>query len=73
MTENDCPVNKVWDTCKCEGSCADPSCNKTCSGTPSCVCPDGFLMLKDECVPQRDCGCYMKDEQTGTETVIPVK
>ncbi|XP_071836612.1 uncharacterized protein [Apostichopus japonicus] len=66
-----CPPNQVLSTCKCEGSCANPSCSRTCTDITTCVCPAGYLMLNDDCVPLQDCGCYMRHEQTGNETVVP--
>ncbi|XP_071849675.1 fibrinogen-like protein A [Apostichopus japonicus] len=66
-----CPPNQVQSTCKCEGSCANPSCSRTCTDITTCVCPTGYLMLNDDCVPLQECGCYMRHEQTGSETVLP--
>ncbi|XP_071837595.1 uncharacterized protein [Apostichopus japonicus] len=66
-----CPPNQVLSTCKCEGSCANSSCSRTCTDITTCVCPAGYLMLNDDCVPLQECGCYMRHEQTGNETVVP--
>ncbi|XP_071849672.1 ryncolin-4-like isoform X2 [Apostichopus japonicus] len=66
-----CPPNEVLSTCKCEGSCANPSCSWTCTDITTCVCATGYLMQNDDCVPLQECGCYMRHEQTGSETVIP--
>ena len=66
-----CPTNKVFNSCKCEGTCADPNCTTTCS-TPTCVCPDGFLMEGDDCIPKEDCGCYLQEADGGQGRVIAV-
>ncbi|XP_071846028.1 uncharacterized protein [Apostichopus japonicus] len=42
-----------------------------CTDITTCVCPTGYLMLNDDCVPLQECGCYMGHGQTGNETVLP--
>ncbi|XP_071837330.1 uncharacterized protein [Apostichopus japonicus] len=65
-----CPTNKVLNRCKCEGSCADPTCTESCSSTPTCVCPDGFLMDGEDCIPREDCGCFIEEAEKGQGVVL---
>ncbi|XP_071837318.1 uncharacterized protein [Apostichopus japonicus] len=65
-----CPTNKVLNRCKCEGSCADPTCTESCSSTPNCVCPDGFLMDGEDCVPRENCSCFIEEVENGQGVVL---
>ncbi|XP_071835334.1 techylectin-5B-like isoform X4 [Apostichopus japonicus] len=65
-----CPTSKTFNDCKCEGSCADPSCTVSCSDTPTCVCPDGFLMDGNKCISRDDCGCYIQEADGGQGMVL---
>ncbi|XP_071836747.1 uncharacterized protein [Apostichopus japonicus] len=65
-----CPTNKVLNRCKCEGSCADPTCTESCSSTPTCVCPDGFLMDGEDCVPRENCSCFIEEAENGQGVVL---
>ncbi|XP_071836354.1 uncharacterized protein [Apostichopus japonicus] len=65
-----CPTNKVVKRCKCEGSCADPTCTESCSNKPTCVCPDGFLMDGKDCIPREDCGCFIEEAKNGKGVVL---
>ncbi|PIK55702.1 hypothetical protein BSL78_07408 [Apostichopus japonicus] len=65
-----CPSNKVVNRCKCEGSCADHTCTESCSNTPTCVCPDGFLMDGEDCIPREDCGCFIEEAENGQGVVL---
>ncbi|XP_071835331.1 uncharacterized protein [Apostichopus japonicus] len=65
-----CPTNKIFNDCKCEGSCADPSCTVSCSDTPTCICPDGFLMDGNKCISREDCSCYIQEADGGQGIVL---
>ncbi|PIK55694.1 hypothetical protein BSL78_07400 [Apostichopus japonicus] len=65
-----CPTNKVLNKCKCEGSCADPTCTESCSSLPTCVCPDGFLMDGEDCIPREDCGCFIEEAKNYQGVVL---
>ncbi|XP_071836913.1 angiopoietin-1-like [Apostichopus japonicus] len=65
-----CPTNKVLNRCKCEGSCADPTCTESCSSTPTCVCPDGFLMDGEGCLPREECGCFIEEAKNHQGVVL---
>ncbi|XP_071836356.1 uncharacterized protein [Apostichopus japonicus] len=65
-----CPTNKVLNRCKCEGSCADPTCTESCSSTPTCVCPDGFLMDGEDCIPRENCTCFIEEAENGQGVVL---
>ncbi|PIK44198.1 hypothetical protein BSL78_18940 [Apostichopus japonicus] len=67
-----CPTNKVLNRCKCEGSCADPTCTESCSSTPTCVCPDGFLMDGEHCIPRENCTCFIEEAENGQGVVLTV-
>ncbi|XP_071836774.1 uncharacterized protein [Apostichopus japonicus] len=65
-----CSTNKVLNRCKCEGSCADPTCTESCSRTPTCVCPDGFLMDGKDCIPRDNCSCFIEEAENGQGVVL---
>ncbi|KAJ8047330.1 IgGFc-binding protein [Holothuria leucospilota] len=55
-----CPLNMVYTNCSCQGTCEDPSgCHNNCSESKMCVCPNGFLMRGDDCIPEMMCGCFI--------------
>ncbi|XP_071835585.1 uncharacterized protein [Apostichopus japonicus] len=61
-TTQPCPLNQVFADCVCQGTCEDPhgwfGCHINCTGGRTCVCPAGFLLLGQNCIPESACGCY---------------
>ncbi|XP_071837177.1 uncharacterized protein [Apostichopus japonicus] len=61
-TTPQCPLNQVFADCVCQGTCEDPNgwfgCHINCTGGRTCVCPAGFLLLGQNCIPESACGCY---------------
>ncbi|XP_071816409.1 uncharacterized protein [Apostichopus japonicus] len=57
-----CPSNMVFKNCSCQTSCENPDvCEDTCSAEDdeSCICPGGYFIKGDTCVPPEACGCYL--------------
>ncbi|PIK33868.1 hypothetical protein BSL78_29313 [Apostichopus japonicus] len=52
------------DELSCQTTCDDPEglheCFKSCNDEPryTCVCPDGFQIRDEACIPLEECGCY---------------
>ncbi|XP_071835586.1 uncharacterized protein [Apostichopus japonicus] len=63
-TAESCPNNMKWMNCSCQTTCDDPEglhgCFKSCNDEPryTCVCPDGFQIRDEACIPLEECGCY---------------
>ncbi|XP_042296350.1 IgGFc-binding protein-like [Sceloporus undulatus] len=68
-----CPKNSHYELCGsgCPAMCHNDSFPKTCetSCAEGCFCDSGFLLSRDQCVPQTECGCvhqgryYKKGEE----------
>lgn len=54
----------------CQRTCEAPEICQTlaCGEAGVCVCPNGFFMKGNDCLPQQECGCYESQGQM----IIPV-
>ncbi|KAJ8033488.1 Fibrinogen C domain-containing protein 1 [Holothuria leucospilota] len=60
-----CSSNMIPGDCNCQKTCSNPSvCVNTCSTDDTCVCPNGFYLKGEECVPLSQCtsGCFVDGE-----------
>ena len=54
-----CEENKVYGTCNCQTSCANPERCDSCHGVKGCYCPNGFYLQGGNCVRQEQCNCFV--------------
>ncbi|XP_071837000.1 uncharacterized protein [Apostichopus japonicus] len=63
-----CPGNMDIDNCStaCQRTCEAPGIcqDEVCTDGEVCFCPDGFFMKGSDCVPPKQCGCYVSEGQT---------
>ncbi|XP_071837004.1 techylectin-5B-like [Apostichopus japonicus] len=63
-----CPSNMDIDNCStaCQRTCEAPGIcqDEVCTDGEVCFCPDGFFMKGSDCVPPKQCGCYVSEGKT---------
>ncbi|KAJ8033166.1 Fibrinogen-like protein 1 [Holothuria leucospilota] len=49
--------------CSCQVTCEDPDgtsgCHNNCTRGKTCICPDGYFLQGEHCVPPEECGCFV--------------
>ncbi|KAJ8033950.1 Zonadhesin [Holothuria leucospilota] len=53
-----CQANRVFGTCFCETTCANPQFCGSCTQGQPCYCPSGFYLQGSNCVRPEGCGCF---------------
>lgn len=71
-TNTSCPPNMIYANCStCQSTCMAPKeCMSNCIELEICVCPNGFLLKGDDCVPDEECECFVDGHVIPVSTVI---
>ncbi|XP_071836359.1 uncharacterized protein [Apostichopus japonicus] len=60
----ECPSNTRFSKSTCERLCTEPNTciNSASMETERCICPNGYMIQGENCIPQSQCGCFLQEK-----------